>query len=144
MEIKLINSVKRLLANVFNEYLHAHGFHWNVVGSQFAQLHDFFQEIYEDLYGSIDSIAEILRKLDVKAPFQLSDFTELKNTQEYDPSNAMDMINSLSMINTAVISNLSEVFDIANKLNQQDVCNFVSGRLEMHQKWAWQLRSFKG
>jgi starvation-inducible DNA-binding protein len=144
MEIKLINSVQRLLANVFNEYLHAHGFHWNVVGSQFAQLHDFFEEIYEDVHSSIDPIAEILRKLDVKSPFQLSEFIKLKNTQEYNPSDAMGMITSLSMINTAVISNLSEVFDIANKLNHQDVCNFVSGRLEMHQKWAWQLRSFKG
>jgi starvation-inducible DNA-binding protein len=144
MEIKLIKSVQRLLANVFNEYLHAHGFHWNVVGPQFAQLHEFFGDIYEDVYGSVDSIAEILRQLDVKAPYQLSQFTKLKSTPESDASNAMDMISDLAMINNAVIANLTEVFDYANKLNLQDICNFVSGRLEMHQKWAWQLRSFKG
>jgi DNA-binding ferritin-like protein len=56
----------------------------------------------------------------------------------------MDMISDLAMLNNAVIANLTEVFDYANKLNLQDICNFVSGRLEMHQKWAWQLRSFKG
>jgi starvation-inducible DNA-binding protein len=144
MEIKLIKSLQRLLANVFNEYLHAHGFHWNVVGSDFAQLHKFFQKIYEDVYESIDSIAEILRKLDVKAPFHLSQFTQLKSTPESNASNAMDMISDFAMLNNAVIANLTEVFDYANKLNLQDICNFVSGRLEMHQKWAWQLRSFKG
>ena len=144
MEIKLIKSLQRLLANVFNEYLHAHGFHWNVVGPQFAQLHEFFGDIYEDVYGSIDSIAEILRQLDVKAPFHLSQFTKLKNTPELNSNHAMDMISDLAMLNNAVILNLTEVFDNANALNLQDICNFVAGRLEMHQKWAWQLRSFRG
>lgn len=143
MEIKLIKSIQRLLANVFNEYLHAHGFHWNVVGPQFAQLHEFFGDIYEDVYGSVDEIAEILRKLDVLAPFHLSAFMELKSTTEANPTEAMDMIYDLSVINNAVIANLTEVFDYANKLNKQDICNFVAGRLEMHQKWAWQLRSFR-
>lgn len=144
MEIKLIKSLQRLLANVFNEYLHAHGFHWNVVGPQFAQLHEFFGDIYEDVYGSIDSIAEILRQLEIKAPFRLSELTELKSTPEVNPSDAMDMISSLYTINTNVIANLNEVYGLANKLNHQDICNFIAGRLEMHQKWAWQLRSFRG
>jgi starvation-inducible DNA-binding protein len=144
MEIKLINSLERLLANVVNEYLHAHGFHWNVVGPQFAQLHEFFGEIYEDVYGSIDDIAENLRKLNVKAPFLLSQFTKLKDTPETDPSDAMAMITALARINTAVIANLTEVFDIANSLDEQGICNFIAARIEMHQKWAWQLRSFKG
>jgi len=144
MEIKLIKSLQRLIANVVNEYLHAHGFHWNVVGPQFAQLHEFFEEIYEDVYSSIDPIAEILRKLDVKSPFQLSQFTKLKNTPEVNPSDAMDMISALSMINTAVIGNLTEVYDTANSLDEQGICNFIAERIDMHQKWAWQLRSFKG
>ena len=142
MEIKLIKSLQRLLANVFNEYLHAHGFHWNVVGPQFAQLHEFFGDIYEDVYGSIDSIAEILRKLDVKSPFLLSQFTELKTTSESNPAKANQMISSLFVLNNEVIANLTEVFDYASKLNEQGICNFIADRIDMHQKWAWQLKSF--
>jgi len=144
VDIKLIKSLQKLLANVVNEYFHAHGFHWNVIGSDFAQLHKFFQKIYEDVYESIDSIAEILRKLDVKSPFHLSDFIELKTTGEVNPLEAMDMIYELGVINDAVIANLVEVFDLANDANEQGVCNFIAGRIEMHQKWAWQIRSFKG
>jgi starvation-inducible DNA-binding protein len=143
MEIKLIGSLERLLANVFNEYLHAHGFHWNVVGPDFAQLHKFFQKIYEDVYESIDPIAENLRKLNVSAPFHLSQFTELKDTPELNSENAMGMIGALYSLNANVIANLNEVFELANTLDEQGICNFIAGRIEMHQKWAWQLRSFK-
>jgi len=144
MEIKLIKSLERLLANVFNEYLHAHGFHWNVVGSDFAQLHKFFQKIYEDVYESVDPIAENLRKLNVKSPFQLSQFIKLKDTPESNPADAMAMISALYSLNANVIANLNEVFEYANKLDEQGICNFIAARIEMHQKWAWQLRSFKG
>lgn len=144
MEIKLIQSLERLLANVFNEYLHAHGFHWNVTGSQFAQLHEFFEEIYEDVYGSIDPIAEIIRKLNVKSPFLLSEFIDLKDTPESDPKDAMGMVSSLLRLNLAVTANLTEVYDIANKLNEQGICNFIAERIDMHQKWSWQLKSTLG
>lgn len=143
MEIKLIKSLERLLANVFNEYLHAHGFHWNVVGPNFGQLHKFFQKIYEDVYSSVDPIAENLRKLNVKSPFQLSQFIELKDTPESNPADDMAMISALYSINANVIANLNEVFEYANTLDEQGICNFIAGRIEMHQKWAWQLRSFK-
>jgi starvation-inducible DNA-binding protein len=141
---KLITSLQRAFANVVNEYLHAHGFHWNVVGKDFPQLHEFFQEIYEDVYGSIDPLAEILRKLDVKSPFQLSQFAALKTTSEADPEDAEGMVKALFDMNNQVIASLNLAFKEANTVNQQGVCNFIAERIDMHQKWAWQLRSTLG
>lgn len=141
MNDKLIEALRRCFANVFNEYLHAHGYHWNVVGKDFPQLHEFFQEIYEDVYGSIDPLAEIMRKLKQPAVFQLSEISSLRSTPEINPADAEGMLKALFDINNQVIMSLNIVFREANALNQQGVCNFIADRIDMHQKWAWQLRS---
>jgi len=141
MNTKLIEALRRCLADVFNEYTHAHGFHWNVVGKDFPQLHEFFQEIYEDVYSSIDPIAEILRKLDAPAPFRLSEFVSLRGTTEKNPSDALGMVRALYELNHGVILNLMQAFKEGNAVNQQGACNFIAERIDMHQKWAWQLKS---
>jgi len=144
MKENLVASMKRVLSNVVNEYLHAHGFHWNVVGSQFPQLHEFFGDIYEDVYGSIDSLAEIIRKLGDLSPFQLSQFASLKTTPELNPTDPMGMVKALYDINNQVIVDLMFTFKEANNINQQGVANFLAERIDMHQKWAWQLKSTLG
>ena len=144
MKDNLIASMKRVLANVVNEYFHAHGFHWNVIGSDFAQLHKLFQKIYEDVYSSIDSLAEIIRKLGDMSPFQLSQFASLKTTPELNPTDSMGMVKGLYDINNQVIADLMFTFKEANNINQQGVANFLAERIDMHQKWAWQLKSTLG
>ncbi len=49
----LSDDLKVLLASNFAYYLKAQYFHWNVEGPDFAQLHDFFAEIYTDAYSGI-------------------------------------------------------------------------------------------
>ena len=56
--------LKQLLASNFAYYLKAQMFHWNVEGSDFAQLHDFFADIYGDAYSAVDKIAEYVRTLE--------------------------------------------------------------------------------
>jgi len=139
--MELIASLRKTLANVVTEYFHAHGFHWNVVGPEFAQLHEFFESVYEDIYSSIDPIAEILRKLNAKSPFRLSEFMADSTIIEANPVEALDMVHALSMMNTKVIESLNETYGLANDANEQGVCNFIAERIDMHKKWAWQMRS---
>jgi starvation-inducible DNA-binding protein len=50
----LIEQMKVVLADSFVMYTKAHGYHWNVEGTLFPMLHDFFGDIYAEVYGSID------------------------------------------------------------------------------------------
>jgi starvation-inducible DNA-binding protein len=144
MNTKLIDALKQSLADSFTMYLHAHGYHWNVVGPQFAQLHEFFGEIYEDVYSAIDPLAENIRKMDGLAPFHLSTFAQLTDIKDQNPMTADAMISSLMDINLKVLVNLNATFDVANSTNEQGIANFIAERIDMHEKWAWQLKSFKG
>jgi DNA-binding ferritin-like protein len=43
--------------------------------------------------------------------------------------------------NVVMIAMLKNVFDMANSANEQGIANFVAERIDMHQKWQWQLGS---
>ena len=63
----LINTLKELQSMVTKMYAQTHGYHWNIENEDFPQYHKFFLKIYEDVYESIDTYAENVRKLGDKA-----------------------------------------------------------------------------
>jgi starvation-inducible DNA-binding protein len=139
---ELTKSLKVLISDVVTFYFLAHGYHWNVEGSDFSQYHGLFGEIYEDAYGSIDPIAENIRKLDDYAPFSLQKFLDLRTVEFKDVQpNPKAMAKSLLTANEAVIKTLNDAFKKASKADEQGIADFIAGRIDMHQKWAWQLRA---
>ena len=137
--------LKDLLGEVVIFKFLAHGFHWNVRGINFQQYHEFFGEIYEDADGSIDPIAESIRKLNFDAPFTLTEFMnsapEIEPTDSTDP---LEMSRSLYIANESVRTCLAKAIDLADELEESGINNFLSERLDMHSKWQWQLRSIVG
>lgn len=141
----LIEELGSLLADTVGIKYRAHGFHWNVTGFNFPQLHDLFGEIYADLDGSIDPIAENLRKLGAPAPFRLSDFLALAEIPESaSPTDATAMVNELIDGLEGLLSCLVDSAEAAEEANQQGIFNFLADRIDMTQKWLWQLRVMVG
>ena len=137
----LNEELTELLADVVSFYLRAHGAHWNVKGADFSEYHKLFQKIYEDVYESIDPIAENLRKLGSIAPFTLGSFMALRCLEDA-PTILQDPIalaNDLLQANDMILDELSDAFDCASMYNQQGVANFLAGRIDSHQYWKWQL-----
>lgn len=139
---KLINSLKTLLSDVVTMYFAAQGYHWNVEGEDFSQYHDLFATIYEDVYSSIDPIAENLRKLDEYAPFSLKTFLDLRTieTKEVKPE-PKAMAKALLTLNDGVIVTLNKAFKDATSADEQGIADFIAGRIDQHKKWGWQLRA---
>ena len=54
----LVNELNELLANYSVFYQNVRGFHWNIRGERFFELHVKFEELYNDLFLKIDEIAE--------------------------------------------------------------------------------------
>jgi starvation-inducible DNA-binding protein len=140
---KVATALKSLLADVFIFYLKAHGYHWNVEGQDFSQYHDLFGDIYEDAYGSIDPIAENIRKLDDAAPFRMERLAKLAKIEDKasTSNNAKSLAKDLLNHNEKLIEQLKKAFDVANEENEQGIANFLAERIDMHQKWSWQLKA---
>ena len=142
----LNEELTELLADVVSFYFRAHGAHWNVKGADFSEYHKLFLKIYEDVYESIDPIAENLRKLGSIAPFTLGSFLALRTIDDA-PAILQDPIalaNDLLAANDIVLDELSDAFDCATLYNQQGVANFLAGRIDQHQFWKWQLTASLG
>mgnify|MGYP006267355225 CR=1 FL=1 len=135
-----------VLADATVMYHRVHGFHWNVVGTDFPQYHAKFEEIYNDVWESLDGIAENLRKIGSVAPFRLADLSNIATVADgqvadYDHKT---LVADLIVTNRGVLDSLNRAFQIANQTGKNGVANFLAGRIEMHDKWAWQLSASLG
>jgi starvation-inducible DNA-binding protein len=140
----LYAKLKELQANVFQMYAQAHGYHWNVEGMIFKEIHAFFLEIYEDVFDSVDPISENMRKIGFYAPFGAHQWHENATININDSLvlSPRDMVGELLTTNEAVIQNLKDTFNMANvKYNEQGLCNFLADRIDKHQFWSWQLKA---
>jgi starvation-inducible DNA-binding protein len=140
---ELTTAIKVLLANATVMYYKAHQFHWNIEGTEFTQYHEFFGDLYTEVYGSIDPTAEWLRKLDDYAPVSLDELFKYKTLKEETTRVELlkDIFVCLIAANEEVLASLNKVFTIANSEKQQGVCNFIADRIDTHQKHAWFLRA---
>ena len=84
----LIQALNDLLANYSVFYMNIRGFHWNIKGAKFFELHLKFQELYENLLLKIDSIAERVLTLGGSPTHTYSDY--LEETQIAEVSNVSD------------------------------------------------------
>ncbi|MBB1174776.1 Dps family protein, partial [Klebsiella pneumoniae] len=55
---KHAEALNALLANYQVLYMNVRGYHWNITGPQFFELHAKFEETYNDLLTKVDELAE--------------------------------------------------------------------------------------
>ena len=134
--------LKKLLASEYSFVIKTQFFHWNVEGSDFVQLHQLFNTIYDDVYGAVDPTAEYIRTLDDYAPGSFERFAELSEISgQTRVPRARLMIEELLADSEKMIALLNQCFDAAEAEDQQGIANFIAERIDAHGKWRWQLRS---
>jgi len=138
----LIEQLKVILGTNFALYLKAHGYHWNIEGSNFPQYHDFLNGFYNEVFLQTDSIAEHIRALNSYAPGSLARMLELADIQEATSiPDAMAMMRDLASDNDRFIIHLRAGIVAAEGANEPAVGNFLQDILDAHQKKGWMLRS---
>jgi starvation-inducible DNA-binding protein len=140
---ELLMALRIVLANKFVMYFKAHSYHWNVESDRFAMLHDFFGDIYQDVHGSTDDVAERIRIIGAYAPVSIMELYNYKLIDEDStkPSSCTDMVLNLIDANTKVIDSLNKLFEIAEAQKEHGIADFVAGRIDVHKKHAWMLKA---
>lgn len=138
---ELIAATRVALANIFVMYFRTQSFHWNVEGINFSEYHGFFGDLYEDVYGAVDPMAENLRKLGAYAPRNLIELYDHATLEENDVTDLLGMLQATLKANSEVIDSLNKVFDLATANKQQGLADYVSGRIDTHKKHEWMIKS---
>ena len=138
----LIEQLKTILGTNFALYLKAHGYHWNVEGSNFPQYHAFLDTYYNSVFGQLDPIAEHIRALNSYAPGSIARMLELADIQEStNIPDGLAMMRDLASDNDRFIIHLRAGIVAAENANEPAVGNFLQDILDVHQKHGWMLRS---
>lgn len=139
---ELVQYLRECLANTFVMYFKAHQFHWNVEGPNFPQYHSFLGDLYEELHGAVDPIAEQIRTLDQYAPTSIAAMLAMSAVVEsLSTAQPREMFASLNTDNDIVLLTLTKAYQKAEELGHLGISNFLQDRLTAHEKHGWMLRA---
>lgn len=139
----LADTLKTLLATSYAFVIKTQNFHWNVEGPDFPQYHQFFGDLYEEVYdNTIDKCAELVRQLGSYTPGSITRFAQLSQIQDQTKiPRAELMVAELAEDNQKILGMWKEAFHVAEQADEQGICDFIAGRIDAHSKHSWMLRS---
>jgi starvation-inducible DNA-binding protein len=140
---RLSDSLNQVLADSYALLSLTHLAHWNVEGPGFFALHTAFQTQYEELFIAIDEIAERIRALGAYAIGGLSKFAETAQMKEFaSPLPQEDYVRMLIIANEKLVADATQARDLAGEANDPESQDLMIGRITLHQKTIWMLKSF--
>lgn len=80
--MKHIELLQKYLANLGVLNVKLHNIHWNVVGKQFMRIHNFTEEIYDELFKDFDEVAELLKMKKTMPLSTMAEYLEKANIEE--------------------------------------------------------------
>ena len=138
----LSDNLKVLLASTQSFAIKSQNFHWNIEGSNFPQYHKFLNDMYNEIYESIDTIAEYIRTLDQYSPGSLGRMLELSIIEEqYKIPRAELMFDELLDDCEKMTDLVTQLFDIATQEKAQGIANYLAELQDLYTKKAWMIRS---
>src|SRR5512136_2063160 len=140
---RLTESLNQVLADSYTLMSLTHLAHWNVEGAGFFALHTAFQTQYEELFIAIDEIAERVRALGAYAIGGLGKFAQTAQMKEFaSPLAQEDYVKLLIAANEKLLADAAKARDLAGEANDPESQDLMIGRITLHQKTIWMLRSF--
>lgn len=144
MQSNFLSSVQQLsffLANTYALLLKTQTYHWNVHGD-FVELHQLFQDQYENLFEAVDELAERIRMLGHPVVASFQNFSNLSVIQETSSAKeGQEMVSNLLKDHQTLVEELKKSLmdeEMSQDFGTQDL---LTERLRFHEKAAWMLRS---
>jgi starvation-inducible DNA-binding protein len=141
---KISNILNDDLADEYVLLTKTRNYHWNVEDPRFNDLHKFFEEQYEIISTAVDEIAERVRAVGGKTRATLKEFVNSSQIREDVGSypDADTMLGNLLSDHEAITKTLRKNVKECQELNDEATANFLTEKMEEHEKMAWMLRSF--
>jgi starvation-inducible DNA-binding protein len=141
----VVNLLNQDLADAYLLLVKTKKYHWDVVGPQFRSLHQLWEEQYQILTETIDSVAERVRTLGGYPVGTMEGFLKVASLKEHagDVPKATGMVAKLVEDHEQIIRNLREHIDrCSEEFHDEGTADFLTGLMEGHEEMAWMLRSF--
>ncbi|WP_114782480.1 Dps family protein [Botryobacter ruber] len=140
---KVADQLNVLLANYHLFYQNLRGFHWNVKGVYFFQLHDKFEELYDNVLTKIDAIAERILTIGQQPLHTFSDYLKVSSiTEAGNLSNGIDMVKATYENLTVLLGLEREILSLAAETGDEGTVALISEDINENEKTLWMLKAF--
>lgn len=129
-----------LLADFHMYYQKIRNFHWNIVGPNFFELHEKFEEMYNDTQTKVDEIAERVLTLRYGPTSNFSDYLEMSHLKE-SPEDLEDeeMVKALLEDHGKLLKQMAKVMDVADEAEDEGTLDLIGGYIAELEKTSWML-----
>ena len=143
MKKKVVDALRLVVADTYALIGQTHICHWNVRGPSFFSLHTAFELQYTELFTAVDVIAERIRALDALAPGGLSNLADMAGIEEIEEdAPAQDMVRHLVAAHEKLLKDLAAARDLAGEAGDSESEDLMIGRMQLHEKTIWMLKSY--
>ena len=143
MKENLVIQLNSLLADVSVMYFKAHNLHWNVIGRQFVTIHTYLEEFYNELAGTIDEVAELMKKFGVYPKASMKEYLKVSSIVELESKDVSvtEVLTILEEDINILKNNALKVRVIAAEDDLFEVINTMEDMIESYSKTLWFIKS---
>lgn len=142
---ELVRELNLLLANYSVLYMNVRGFHWNIRGDRFFELHLKFEELYNDLQLKIDEIAERI--------LTLGGVPDHSYTTYHDHASIVGVVNvkdgtqavkTILKSLTDLIVKQRSLLKLASESDDEGTSALMSDYIRQQEKLSWMYGAYLG
>ena len=140
---ELADKLNELLADYSFFYQNTRGYHWNIKGRKFFELHVKFEELYNDLLLKIDEVAERIRTLGHTPIHKFSDYKKISKIEE--SSQVSDGIKAVEEILSSfqtIISIQRDLLSLSADAEDEGTNAMMSDYIREQEKLVWMYSEF--
>jgi starvation-inducible DNA-binding protein len=141
----LASNLNILLAEYSIFYQNVRGYHWNIKGEKFFELHLKFEELYNDLLLKIDEVAERILTLGHSPNHKYSDYEKISQIKvSSEVSDGIKAVNNILESFSIIIKMQRELLTLSEKANDEGTNALMSDYIRAQEKLVWMYSAFLG
>ncbi|MBD3629523.1 Dps family protein [Cyclobacterium sp.] len=140
---ELAKKLNVLLANYSIFYQNTRGYHWNIKGDKFFELHLKFEELYTDLQVKIDDIAERILTLGHAPQHRYSKYQAASAIQEsQEVTDGMKAVENILASLKSILTLQRELLDLSGEIGDEGTNALMSDYIREQEKLVWMYSAF--
>ncbi len=139
----LANLLDDLLSNysVFNQNIR--GYHWNVQGDKFFELHLKFEELYTMFINNVDEIAERILTLGHIPEHKFINYLKRSNIEESNNvTDGLKAVNETLEGLKVLLDKERQILIFSSGIKDEGTYSLISSYIQKQEKWVWMFSTY--
>ncbi|WP_020605804.1 Dps family protein [Spirosoma spitsbergense] len=138
---KVAEAVNGLVADAFALYIKTKNFHWHMSGRHFRDYHLLLDEQADQIFATIDPLAERVRKIGANTIRSVAHIAQLQRVKDNDEDfvTAKDMLKDLLSENRKMAKNMRDAHKISDDAEDVATASLLEVYIDETERRTWFL-----